>query len=106
MTVLFERWKALRDEKNETNRKIGDLIAVQSLTEAQAKQETELVQRYNDLYDLMYSLQDEFGPEDWDAHEVDQEEIRQAERQLWLIQLRYGQAKPSRGIADWWMNSN
>ncbi len=102
MAELFERWKKFRDEKNEANRAIGalDFDSIQSAEEA--ARETQLVQRYNDLYAEMYRLQDDFTDEDWAAYDIDQDEIRQSDYQSWLIENRYGNPKPPRGIADWW----
>ena len=102
MTELFERWKKFRDEKNEANRAIGPIDLNSVLLAEVAALEAELVQRYNDLYVEMYRLQDAFTDEDWAAYDVDQDEIRQSEYQSWLIENRYGNPKPPRGIADWW----
>ncbi|SRR5258708_7323333 len=102
MADLFDRWKKYRDEKNETNLKIGDLLSDAPLSPEQDM----LVQRYSDLYALMYDLQDQFADEDWAVYEAEQEEFRQAERQEWLIKDRYGVANPSRGIADWWTSKS
>ena len=103
MAELFERWKKLRDEKNETNRELGDLDPNKPLSEIEALRETWLVRRYNDLYAAMYALEEEFTEDDWQAYEADQADIREMDRQAWLIANRYGDPRPPHGIADWWM---
>jgi len=101
MPELFERWKKFRDEKSEVNRALGPLDGkFRSVIEA--TREARLVQQYNDLYEEMYRLQEDFADEDWVAYDADQEEIRECEYQTWLIENRYGNPKPPRGIADWW----
>src|SRR5229473_1249619 len=102
MVELFERWKKFRDEKNEANRALCALDLDRLLSLDEALQETQLVQRYNDLYAEMYALQDKFTDDDWASYDADQDEIRQMEYQAWLIENRYGNARPPRGIADWW----
>ena len=99
---MFERWQQYRDEKNEVNDNLGDLLSDKPLSQKQAAREARLVKRYNELYALMYDLQDEFSEEDWQAYEVEQEQIRESERQAWLIKDRYGDPNPPSGIADWW----
>jgi hypothetical protein len=98
----FDRWQKHREEKDEINRAIGDLVLNRTPSEEESEKESKLVQRYNDLYTLMYELQDNFTDEDWEAYEVDQQAIREAERQSWLIENRYGDANPPEGISDWW----
>jgi len=102
MAELFERWKKFRDEKNEANRALGTLDLDRRLSVDEALRETQLVQRYNDLYAQMYILQEQFTDEDWAAYDADQDEIREMEYQAWLIENRYGNPRPPRGIADWW----
>jgi hypothetical protein len=98
----FERWQKYRDEKNEINRVLGEFVLDRSLCQEESEREVRLVQRYNDLYALMYQLQDDFTNDDWEAYDVDQEAFRTAERQSWLIENRYGSPNPPGGIADWW----
>ncbi len=102
MPDLFERWRALRDEKNDVNEDLGSLLCWDILEEDEALEEEDLVKRYNELYAQMDALQELFTEEDWEAYDADQDEIRQGERQAWLIENRYGEADPPSGIADWW----
>lgn len=101
MPELFERWKKLRDAKNEANRALGTLDSDSIQSAQEATRQAQLVQHYNDLYAEMYRLQEDFTDEDWAAYDVEQDEIRQSEYQSWLIENRYGNPNPPRGIADW-----
>ena len=100
MAEMYERWRKYRDEKNAVNHQIGALIFDRPLSEEEAMQESCLLRRYNELYEQMYSLQEQFIDEDWAAYETEQEEIRETERQSWLIANRYGNPNPPGGIAD------
>ena len=102
MAELFERWKKFRDEKNEVIRALSAFDLEKALSVDEAQQESQLVQRYNDLYAEMYVVQEQFTDEDWAAYDADQDEIRQMEYQAWLIENRYGSPRPPHGIADWW----
>ncbi len=101
MTALLDRWQQYRDEKNDCNRQFGARFFDKTLSEQETSEESALIQRYNDLYALMTELEAQFTDDDWTAYDAEQDMIREMEHQAWLIENRYGSAKPAQGISDW-----
>ena len=104
MSGLFDQWKEYRDEKNDIMDDLGTVYFDDKPSRYERRYEADQLTRYNWLYAQMYQIQKQFTAEDWAAYEADQAEFQQAERQAWLIKERYGSAKPSQGIADWWIH--
>jgi hypothetical protein len=102
MGEQFDHWLRLREEKNKIVDQLHDLLDTVPRSPDEAETEADFVDRYNRLYQLMDEMEFYFTDEDRIAYEQDQAEIREAQRQAWLIQNRYGSASPTSGIADWW----
>jgi hypothetical protein len=105
MSDQFERWQRLREEKNKIVDQLDSYLNETPQSPEEAEAEADLVKRYNDLYMAMDEVEFDFTEEDWITYEQDQMDIREAQRQAWLIQNRYGSESPSSGISDWWTQS-